>query len=98
MEQTKSLILGLWKFQDRVGEKDLLEVATEWANDENYVQLYIRQVSKDQLGIGFAYKYDGVKESQRKYFDETSDALKRKFGNDLAGWDIASTTTLVKGF
>ena len=96
----KSLIVGLWKFQERVGNKDLLEIANEWAKDEKYEQLYIRKVSKDQLGIGFAYTSDGTKEDYNKYFDATTDWLKRKFGNDLAGWDIsvASGVHLIKGF
>ena len=98
MHKNDSLILGLWKFHERVGEKDLLEVANEWVSDEKYIQLYIRKVSKDQLGIGFAYMGDGTKEAHDEYFNKTSDQLKRKFGNDLVGWDIASTSTLIKGF
>lgn len=98
MEKNKSLIMGIWKFHERVGEKDLIEVANEWAKDERYVQLYIRKVSKDQNGIGFAYESDGTKDSHDVYFHNASDGLKRKFGNDLVGWDIASTSTLVKGF
>ncbi len=98
MENTKSLILGLWKFDQRVNNKDLLEVANEWAKDDNYIQLYIRRVSKDQYGIGFACKHDGTKEQQDDYHFRTSDYLRRKFGNDLAGWDIGSTDQLVKGF
>ena len=98
MEKPKSLILGLWKFNEKVGNKDLLEVANEWAKDENYIQLYIRKVSKDQYGIGFAYKHDGTKEGQESYHFASSDYLKRKFGNDLVGWDLASTDQLIKGF
>jgi hypothetical protein len=98
MDRSHSLIMGLWKFHERVGEKDLLEVANEWANDEKYTQLYIRKVSKDQLGIGFCYAGEGTKESHDEYFSRTSDILKRKFGNDLVGWDISSSSTLVKGF
>jgi hypothetical protein len=96
----KTYILGLWKFHERVGNKDLLEVANEWAADTKYFQLYIRKVSKDQLGIGFAYESDGSKEDYEQYFDTTTDILKRRFGNDLVGWDISSgsSTQLVKGF
>lgn len=97
-EEPRNLIMGLWKFHQRVGNKDLIEVANEWAKDDNYVQLYIRKVSKDQDGIGFAYKTDGTKEAHDKYFYETSDQLKRRFGNDMVGWDIAGTSTLIKGF
>ena len=98
MEVSKSLVMGLWKFHERVGEHDLIEVANEWSKDEKYINLYIRKVSKDQLGIGFAYAGEGTKESQDEYFDRTSDQLKRKFGNDMVGWDISSTSTLIKGF
>lgn len=98
MEESRSLILGLWKFNERVSNKDLLEIANEWAEDDNYVQIYIRKVSKDQYGIGFAYKHDGTKESQDDYHFKTSDFLRRKFGNDIVGWDLASTVQLIKGF
>jgi len=98
MEKSKNLIMGIWKFNQKVGNKDLLEIANEWAKDDKYVQLYIRKVSKDQYGIGFAYESDGTKEAQESYNFTTSDFLKRKFGNDLAGWDIASPVQLIKGF
>lgn len=94
----KELIMGLWKFDDRVGMDELIEVAKEWAKNDSYTHLYIRKASKDQLGIGFAYVSDGSKKAQDEYFDKTSDALKRKFGNGLVGWDIASRAELIKGF
>lgn len=97
MEKNENLATGIWKFHERVGHSDLLEVAQAWESDANYVQLYIRKVSKDQLGIGFSYRHAGTKESYQEYFDATSDMLKRKFGNDLVGWDIASSTTVIKG-
>ena len=92
--------MGIWKFHERVGNKDLLEVADEWAKDEKYLQIYVRRVSKDQYGIGFVYDSDGSKEAQDVYFDQASDWLKRKFGNDLVGWDLSSGdgVMLVKGF
>ena len=98
MEKTKSLVVGLWKFHERISEKGLAEMAEEWATDDRYSHLYVRKVSKDQLGIGFTYDAGGTKEGHDEYFDLTSDQLKRKFGNDLVGWDIASTNRLIKGF
>src|SRR3989338_5133296 len=98
MEEKRSLIMGLWKFHERVGNKDLLEVTREWSGNDKYVQLYIRKVSKDQFGIGFTYISDGTKEASERYFLEASDQLKRKFGNDFAGWDISTTDQLIKGF
>lgn len=92
-----SYIMGLWKFHERVGHRELKEVAEKWAENKSYTLLYIRKVSKDQLGIGFAYKGDGTKEFYDDYFYGVSDELKRKFGNDLVGWDIASSSTIVKG-
>ena len=79
--------------------KDLIEVAQKWAEtDENYLQLYIRKVSKDQYGIGFTYNIKGQdsKEAHDKYFYQTSDSLKRTFGNDLVGWDIATGAYIIK--
>jgi len=73
-------------------------VTNEWAKDEKYLQVYIRKVSKNQEGIGFVYDAGGTKKGQENYFDKTSDYLKRRFGNDLAGWDIATTNQLIKRF
>lgn len=98
MEKSKNLIVGLWKFHDRVIDKDLIDVANEWAKDDNYTRLYIRKTSTDQVGIGFEYIYDGTKEGQSNYNYTTSDYLKRKFGNDLVGWDFAPTDQLIKGY
>ena len=98
IEKAKSLIMGLWKFDQKVSKEELVEVANEWATDPKYLQVYIRKVSKDQEGIGFAYAGNGTQEAHREYFEATSDVLKRKFGNGLVGWDIASTSTLIKGF
>ena len=53
LDPKSSLILGLWKFHERVGEKDLLEVANGWAEDENYLQLYMY---RQQLDLVF-YQY-----------------------------------------
>lgn len=92
--------MGLWKFSDRISYKNLSDVASKWAaEDSNYLQLYLRKVSKDQIGIGFTYQIPEGKDSkmaQDEYFDKTSDILKRNFGNDLVGWDIASPIQLIK--
>ncbi|MBP7927975.1 hypothetical protein KAZ57_02405 [Patescibacteria group bacterium] len=97
MENLNKFAMGLWKFSNRIPEQELVELATEWAKDENYVSLYVRGTSKDQNGIGFAYK-TLTKEEYDAYFDRTSDMLKRKFGNDLAGWDVGFEAIPVKGF
>lgn len=98
--EEKKWIMGLWKFSQKIPTKDLGEIAQKWAaEDQNYLQLYIRQVSKDQMGIGFTYQLpvgEDTKLGHDRYFDATTDFLKRTFGNDLVGWDISSTAWVVK--
>lgn len=96
--EKKNYITGLWKFRDTVPMEELTKVAQEWAQDERYLQLYIRQCSKDQYGIGFMYQYndDDTHAARHEYGERTSDILKRKFGNDLAGWDYANPTWIIK--
>jgi len=100
MSEEKNWIMGLWKFSHKISTKELEEIASQWsAEDKNYIQLYIRRVSKDQMGIGFTYQIPEGKDKKAahdEYMDKTSDFLKRSFGNDLAGWDIASTVWLIK--
>ena len=97
--QQEKIIMGLWKFHEKIPQKDLFETATELAKDDRYISLYIRQVSKDQYAIGFSYNVKD-KEDQKKAFDdykyETSDKLRRKFGNDLVGWDLSSSAIVIK--
>ncbi len=97
MENQNNFAMGLWKFSDKIPMEELVELATEWATDENYVSLYVRGASKDQNGLGFAYKV-ATKEAYKEYFAKTSDVLKRKYGNDLVGWDIGYEAIPVKGF
>ena len=92
--------MGLWKFSSKIPQEELVKIAEKWAaEDSDYLQLYIRKVSKDQNGIGFTYQLPedaDVERAHREYFDGTSDYLKRNFGNDLAGWDMASSVTVIK--
>jgi hypothetical protein len=100
MLQEKMWIMGIWKFADKISNKELGEIASEWADeDPNYLNLYIRKTSKNQMGIGFTYQIiEGkeAKEAHNEYFGRTSDYLKRKFGNDLVGWDIAAPIWIIK--
>lgn len=97
--QEKNYIMGLWKFSDKISNEELGKVAEKWASeDPNYLQLYLRKVSKNQMGIGFTYDLgdaDTIK-AHDEYFDRTTDFLKRKFGNDLAGWDMGSSVWVIK--
>lgn len=92
--------MGIWKFSDRVSNKDLLEIAEKWKNeDPNYLQLYIRKVSKDQDGIGFSYQLPEGEDKQKAYaehFEKTTDYLKRIHGNDFIGWDMSTDVIVIK--
>ena len=92
--------MGLWKFSDKISKEELSKVANKWAaEDPNYLQPYIRKVSKDQNGIGFTYQFSEDKDgkiAQEEYLHDASDSLKRKFGNDLVGWDIATPVWVIK--
>lgn len=98
-DDKESIITGIFKFDHKVTIDELKEVAEEWAKDPKYLQLYIRKVSKDQYGIGFMYdnkENPGDEKSYEEYFNKTTDMLKRKFGNDLRGWDLSSSTIVIK--
>lgn len=91
--------MGIWKFSDKIPVEDLVKLAQKWAEeDKNYLQLYVRAVSKDQHGIGFTYDAKGqdLKTYYDEYFYKFTDSLKRQFGNDLVGWDIASAPYIIK--
>lgn len=91
--------IGIWKFTNKVTKEELEELATEWAKDENYLSLYIRKCSQDQYGIGFEYKNPlggDTPDTLHDYREQTSDALRRKFGNGLIGWDISSNYYKIK--
>ncbi len=91
MENPTNLAIGLWKFKDTVPLSRLLEVAQDWSKEPAYTHLYLRKCSKDQHAIGFEYELSEKSEkAHRDYFDQTSDLLKRSFGNDFVGWDVSS--------
>lgn len=112
--ETLQWIVGLWKFRDSVTWVALEGVAYDLMLREQmekeektrgtYHDLYIRKVSKNQVGLGFVYEpsekevndLDGMENVQKAHLEEMSDMLKRKFGNDFVGWDIASPVRIIK--
>ena len=102
VQERPDVVSGLWKFDARLSPRSqevLLKIAIEWIEEEpdRYLQMYVRMCSKDQIGIGFAYKLDGpdYKKSKERFFHKVTDQLKRQFGNDFVGWDMACPTWLV---
>jgi hypothetical protein len=95
----QQIITGIWKFKQEIPTADLEAVAKEWVADPKYLQIYVRKVSKDQYGIGFMYDdrdSDDNEKSYDEFFDRMTDQLKKKFGNALCGWDVSSSTVLIK--
>jgi len=96
----KKWAMGLWKFSPKIPLNELVRIAELWASeDPNYLQLYIRRVSKDQLGIGFTYQFSQEIElpsASRHFYDQTTNYLKKTFGNEFAGCDAAQPVWLIK--
>jgi len=96
--EKKYKVIGYWKFREKLPLEELGKLADEWAKDPNYEELHIRKTSSDQVGLGFTYNdpRGNTKEASDQYYEETSDILRRRFGNDLVGWDIGSWLIKVK--
>lgn len=90
--------MGLWKFSEAVPFEELKKLAEGFAKDENYEHIYIRHTSKDEVGIGFTYHYDGKSSTYENWFRETKKVFAEKFGHQFKGWDISSQPYFFKGF
>ena len=77
---------------------EIEKLAQEWAKEDNYEEIRIRKTSSNQNGIGIVYNNPrgNDKKAMDDYMEEMSDVLRRRFGNDLAGWDMASSYTIIK--
>ena len=97
MEKTYK-VMGYWKFREALPLDELVQLASEWAQDPNYEELHIRKTSKDQIGLGLIYNNPKgtTKEAMDQYMEETSDMLRRRFGNDSLGWDFSTWYIKVK--
>jgi hypothetical protein len=96
MNDNKVYTIGIWKFSDKAKD-EVEQLAREWAKEDKYIQLYIAHKEKGQMALGFVYQVDSI-DDHGDYFYNTSDVLKRRFGNDLLGWDVSTTDQLLKGF
>ena len=89
--------IGYWKFSNKVTVDELEKYAQELAQDERYLSLHIRLAAKDQYALGFEYKPETYSEVESTAFNnDCTDKLKRRFGNDIVGWDISSMYYKVK--
>ncbi len=99
--KTVNQIRGYWKFSSSKVTKEDLEkfCSNAWLSDDKYLTLYLRQVSKDQIGLGFVFNPGLVeisKEDFHAYMEQTKDVLYKTFGTSLVGWDISSSFSLIK--
>lgn len=87
----------MWKFRDKIAPEELIKIAEKWRDEESrkYIDLHIRCCSKNQIGIGFKYVRDD-NETSEQFFERISDSLRRQFGNDFVGWDIAHSTWIIR--
>lgn len=93
--KTKPFIAGLWKFKSSIPLKKLINIAKKWVGrNEGYYQLYIRQVGPDENAIAFIFQSHDI--LLEDYLRNTSQELKKQFGEDLTGWDIATSMWLAK--
>lgn len=104
----RPIISGMWKFKDSVQLERLAAVARSWSKGKdgaNYSDIHIRKCSKDQYGIGFKYSVAHLmttnegwewEHEYKRFFHKMTDQLKRMFGNDFVGWDVSSSTWIIK--
>ena len=89
--------MGILKFRKVAPLVDLRQ-AGEWLRDTfNARNVYIRKVSNDQVGLGFTIRHqmpDSEKEMDGM-LEKVTDHMKRKFGNDFLGWDIATPVSFL---
>ena len=75
-------------------------MADDAKEEERYIDLHVRKCSKNQFCIGFKYVLRNGDSDQNpvkyaKFFYGITDTLKREYGNDFVGWDVASETRLI---
>jgi hypothetical protein len=111
VQDSKTLAAGVWKFGPNISRGELIALAKEWMDEPNpmpgtgYVHLCVRGTSPTTFGIQFVYRYVMIPLPEvpnhanfvyRKWLHKMSDQLKRRFGNDLLGWDMDHSILEIK--
>ncbi len=95
--QTIQKARGYLKFKVQVSLTEIQNFAKELAQDPRFLSVYIRQVSKDQFGIGFISDVDTPDNASFQNFsEELKDQAMKKFGVGFAGWDITRQYDVIK--
>jgi len=98
------IVSGMWKFADTVPLERLIALGRGWgmgANGDHYLDIHIRQCSKNQHGIGFKYRLDldgsegDWKRQHQRFFHRMKEQLENDFGKDFVGWDVTSSTHII---
>lgn len=95
--QTINHFHGYWRFSDQVSLDEITALGSEFAQNPRYLSIYVRGSGKGERILGFIYNpHDfniDVSESEKAeitpFTDETTDLLKKRFGNGLVGWSIS---------
>jgi len=86
--ERRDVVSGIWKFKNhKASELAILAASWKEAEPDKYLDLHVRRCSKDQIGISFQYQCGCS--GHDEFFNKITDQLKRDFGNDFVGWDIA---------
>jgi hypothetical protein len=93
-----TLTSGVFKFSQRITPEMLIGfVRTTWASDPAFLALAVRGCDGERKqGISFTYRHDGTEASFDEFLDRCIGRLRRVFHSDFIGWDISSSTHVIK--
>lgn len=84
------LSCGVIKFDYKAaGYPDVMKIAREWAQDENFHELIVRKVSEENFGIQFVY---AAENSKTYVVEDLRKELVKRFGKGIYAWDIEEST------
>jgi len=68
-----------------------------WYEDDSFKVILIRDTKQGEFGLQVIVEIDETPESHKVLLDKMTDALKKKFGNGLKGWNGSNRTIFIKG-
>jgi hypothetical protein len=95
IKEEETILSGTWKFHPKLCVEEVGSVAQELLENEPgaYRSMQVRKNSRGQFVICFVYDCGAPAHSKAVYDDfmhRMTDLLKRRFGNDFVGWDVAN--------
>lgn len=99
----ETIASGVFKLSPDVPFNDLVDFVNDnWSPDKNFLDLSVRRSDGDKkLGISFKYRHGGSETDFDRFLDQCVGSLTRAFAkwhikDGLIGWDVASSTTVIK--